>query len=109
MEIEECLEPSMGGAEPCGAYTIMKRWYRRVFTRAPKPSRADMEKVRWDLHKLYQKEEPHPPGLPLATHVDPAKVNDEATLKAKVEASVLRLLPHRSGGHTHLCAEHFKQ
>ena len=36
-----------------------------------------MEKVRGDFQTLYQREEPHPPGLPLETHVDLAKVNDE--------------------------------
>ena len=46
-------------------------------TRAPNPSRTDMEKVRGDFQTLYQREETHTPGLPLLTHVDPAKLNDE--------------------------------
>ena len=36
------------------------------------------------FHTLYQREDPHTPGLPLATHVDPAKVNDEISLEAEV-------------------------
>ena len=61
------------------------------------------------LQTLYQREEPHPPGLPLATHVNPSKVNDEIPLEAEVEAVVRRLRPHRAGSHTRLRAEHFNQ
>ena len=68
------------------------------------PSRTDMDKVRGELNILYQREEPQPPGLPLETHVDPAKVNDDIPSKAEVEAAVRRLLPHRAGGPTHLRA-----
>ena len=53
-------------------------------------------------------EEPHPPGLHLATHVDPSKVNDEIPSEAEVEAAVCHLHLHRAGRHTHLHAEHFK-
>ena len=55
------------------------------------------------------------PGLPLATHADPAKVNNkipsevEVEVEVEVEAVVLRLRPHRMGVHNHLRAEHFKQ
>ena len=68
-----------------------------------------MEKVGGDFQNFYQREEPHPPGLPLATHTDLAKVNDDIPLEAEVEAAVSRLRPHKAGRHTHLCAEHFKQ
>ena len=68
-----------------------------------------MDKVRGEFHNIYQREEPHTPGLPLETHVEPAKVNEVIPLEAEVEAAVIRLLPHREGRHTHLCAEHFKQ
>ena len=47
--------------------------------------------VRGDFQNLYHRKEPHPPGLPLETHVDPVKVNDEIPTKAEVEASVRRL------------------
>ena len=67
----------MGGADPRGAYDILKWWYLHASVRAPNPSCKDMDKVGGYLHTLYQMEEPHTPGLPLATHVDPAKVNDE--------------------------------
>ena len=70
MEIEECLEPSMGGAEPCGAYTIMKRWYWQTSAQAPNTSQTDMEKVRGDFQTIYQREEPHPHVLTRDTHVD---------------------------------------
>ena len=76
-DIGACLEPSTGGADPRRAYTILKRWYRYASAWAPNPCRTDMEKVRGDFQTLYQREESHPPGLPLETHVDPAKVNDE--------------------------------
>ena len=56
----------------------------------PNPSQTDMEKVRGDFHTLYQREEPHLPVLPLTTHVNPAKVNDDipSEAKAEVEAEV---------------------
>ena len=45
-----------------------------------------MGKFRGDYHTLYQREEPHPPGLPLDTQVDPAKVNDDTPSEAETEA-----------------------
>ena len=72
-----CLEPSAVGADPCGAYAILKRWYRHASARAPTPSRTDMEKVGGGgVHNLYQREVSRPPGLPLLTRVNPSKVND---------------------------------
>ena len=68
-----------------------------------------MKKVRGDFQTLYQREDPHPPSLPLSTHIDPSKVNDKIPSYAEVEAKVQRLRLHRAGGHTHLCAEQFKQ
>ena len=41
-----------------------------------------MEKFRGDFQTLYQKYDPHPSGLPLDTHLDPAKVNYEIPLEA---------------------------
>ena len=48
-EIGSCMGPDMGGADPCGAYAILKRWYRHVSTRAPNPSQTDMENSRGDF------------------------------------------------------------
>ena len=67
-----------------------------------------MEKVRGDFHTLYQREEPHTPGLTIETHVEPAKVNYEIPSEAEVEAAVSSLSTHRAGRHTHLCEEYFK-
>ena len=67
-----------------------------------------MEKFRGDFQTLYQKEEPYTPGLPLATHIDPAKVNYKIPSEAEMEAVVRCLRPHRAGGHTHLHTKHFK-
>ena len=75
---------------------------------APNPYQTDMEKVRGYFQTFYHREKPHTPGLPLATHVNLAKANDEIPSGAEVEAAVRRLLPQRSGGHTHLRVEHFK-
>ena len=47
--------------------------------------------------------------MPLVTHVDPAKLNNDITSEVEVKAAVRCLLPHRAGGHTHIRAEHFKQ
>ena len=82
MDIGACLDPSMGVADPRRAYAILKRWYRYASAQAPKPSRTDMEKFRGEFQTLYQKDETHPPGLPLDTHLDPAKVNYEIPLEA---------------------------
>ena len=41
-----------------------------------------MEMFRGEFQTLYQKDEPHPPGLPLDTHLDPAKVNYMIPLEA---------------------------
>ena len=65
-----------------------------------------MEKVSEDFQNLYQMEEAQPPSLPLETHINPDRVNDdipsEAEVEAEVEAVVRRLRPHTTGGHTHL-------
>ena len=108
-EIGACLEPSTGGADTHGAYVTLKRWYRHASMWAPNSSRKDIDKVRGDFQTLYQREELHPPGLTLDTHVDPAKVNDDIPSEAEVEAALQHLRPHRAGGYTHLRAEHFKQ
>ena len=76
----------MGGADPRRAYAILKLWYRHASVRATNPSQTDMEKVRGYFQTLYQRGEPHPPGLPLDTHVDPAKVNEEIPSEVEVEA-----------------------
>ena len=75
----------------------------------PNPFWTYMEKVGGYFQTLYQREEPQTPGLTLATHMDPAKVNEEIPSEVDVEAVVRNLLPHRVGGHTHLRTEHFKQ
>ena len=66
-EIGTYLEPSTGGEDPCGAYTILKHWYRYASTQALNPSQTDMEKGKRDFQTLYKREDPHPPGLTLAT------------------------------------------
>ena len=77
IDIGACMEPSMGGTDPHGAYAILKRWYRHASARAPNPSETDMEKVRGDSQTVYQREEPHTPGPPLAIHINPSKVNNK--------------------------------
>ena len=108
-EIGACLEPTTGGSDPCGAYTILKRWYLHTSAWAPNPFRIDMEKVRGGFQTFHHREETHTPGLPLATHIDPAKVNDKIPSEAELEAAIRRLCPHSAIGHTHLRAKHFKQ
>ena len=41
-EIRVCMEPTMRSPNLRGAYTVLKRWYRHIFDRAPNPSWADM-------------------------------------------------------------------
>ena len=108
-DIRACLEPSPRGADPRGAYDTLKRWYWHACARAPNPSQEYTEKVRGELQTLYQREEPHPPDLPLITHVDPAKLNNNIPSEVEAEAAVPRLLPHRAGGQNQLCKEQFKQ
>ena len=74
----------MGGADPRGAYTIMKLWYRHASAQVPNPFRTDMEKVRGDFQTLYQREEPHLSDLPLATHVNPDEVSENIPSEAEV-------------------------
>ena len=59
-------------------------------------------KVQGGFQTLYEREEPHPPGVPLSTHVDPTKVNENIPSEAEVEAAVQCLRLHRAGRHTHL-------
>ena len=68
-----------------------------------------MENVRGDFQTLYQQEDPHPPGIPLETHVEPVQVNNATPSEAEMETVVRILRPLKAGGHTHLRAEHFKQ
>ena len=108
-EIGECLEPSAGETDPRGVYNVLKCWYQHASAWAPNPFWIDMEKVRGDFQTLYQWRDPHTPGIPLATHVDPVKVNDATQLEAEVETAVCHLRPLKAGRHTHLRMEHFKQ
>ena len=61
MEIRACLEPATGGADPRGAYAILKRWYWHASARAPNTSQTDMDKVGGDFQTLYQREKSPPP------------------------------------------------
>ena len=61
------------------------------------------------FQNLYHREEPQPPGLPLATHVYPTQFNDKIPSEADLEAAVHRLHPHRAGVHTHFRMEHFQK
>ena len=47
-----------------------------------------MAKVTKDYTTLYHREDPDPPGQPLATHVDPFQINYKVPLEAEVEAEV---------------------
>ena len=107
--IRTCLEPSAGETDLSGSYAILERWYRHTSTQEPKISQTDIEKVRGDFQTLYQQEDPQPPGLPLATHVEQVKVNNATPLEAEVETAVRCLRPIKSGGHTQLHAEQFQQ
>ena len=93
-----------GRGEPRGAYAILKFWYRNASVRAPNPSRTDMETFRGGYRLSIRGR-----SLPLATHVDPAEVNDKIPLEAEVESVIGRLRPHSKGGHTHIHADHFEQ
>ena len=47
-----------------------------------------MENLRGGFQTLYQRKEPHIPGLPMATNVNPAKSNNKIPSEAEVEAGV---------------------
>ena len=76
MEIGAFLEPSTGGADPCGSYAILKHWYWQSSAQAPKPSRTEMENFRGGFQTHYQRDRPYPPGLTLDTYVELEKVNN---------------------------------
>ena len=80
----------------------MKRWYWHTSVRGGNPSCTDMDKVRGDFQTLYQREDPHTPGLPLETHVDPVQVNYLTPSEADVETAIRRLRSLKAGVHTHL-------
>ena len=50
-----------------------------------------------------------PPRIPVPTYVTPFRDNDDFPLEEEVEAAVRCLRCRKSVGHTHLCAECFKQ
>ena len=95
--------------DPIGVYNVLKLWYQHASAQATNPSWTDMEKFRGGFQNLYQREDQHPPGLPLATHVDPVHVSDATPLEEEVEVEVRRLLPLKAGGQTHLHTDYFKQ
>ena len=99
----------MGETDPRIEYALLKLWCRHASARAPNPYQIDMEKSRGGFQNIYQWEDLHPPVLPLATHVDPVQVNDVTLSEAEVKAVVFHLRPLKSGVHTHLCANHYKQ
>ena len=62
LEIELRLEPSTRYTDLRGSYSVLKIWYRRMSTRAPNHSQADMDKVTKYYATLYQWKDPYPPG-----------------------------------------------
>ena len=52
---------------------------------------------------------PPPPDRPVPTHATPFEIDDETTTKGESKEAVRRLRRNRSGGHTHLRAEHLQQ
>ena len=71
-----------------------------------------MDKVAKYYVTLYQRDNPYPPGRPLATHVYSFFINYdvlcEAEVGVEVEAAVRCLRLHKAGVHTHLRVYHFK-
>ena len=59
-----------------------------------------MDKVRGYFQILYQREEPHTPGILLAIYMYRVQVNYLTPSEAEVEASVFCLCPHKAVGHT---------
>ena len=57
-EIGVCLEPSTIDTYLCGAYSVLKCWYRHVSTRATNPSWSDMDKATKDYGTFNQREYP---------------------------------------------------
>ena len=106
--IGECLESSAGRTDPYRAYAVLKHCYRHASTQSPNPYYTNMEKVGRDFQPLFSRDDTHPPGLPLATHVELVQVKNATPLEAKVEAAIRCLRPLMAGGHTHLCVEHLK-
>ena len=58
---------------------------------------------------MYQQEDPSPPVRPVPTHVTFSNIDDETPTKVDIKAEVSWLSINRSGGHTHLRAEHIQQ
>ena len=63
---------------------MLKRWYRHASSRAPIPSRADMEKVMGDYATLYRREHLNPLGSLVKNHVTTFRLNDDVLLETDV-------------------------
>ena len=107
--IGACLGPTIRSPDFRGAHAILKRRYCHASARAPNLSQEDMAKVTRDYAELYWRGKPTPRGRSLTTHVKLFEVNDNFPLEGEVEVMVQQLQLHKSGGYTHLHAEHFKK
>ena len=63
-----------------------------------------MDKVSGYFHTFYQIEDTHNPGMTLAKHLAPSKVNDATPSEAEMKEAVRLLRQHTMGRHTHFCA-----
>ena len=77
-EIREFFELETGDTYLQGAYTVLKRWYHHVSARAPNSSRVNIPKVSKNYATIYHREDPHPPGRPLDTHIYTFQINNES-------------------------------
>eukprot|EP00797_Seminavis_robusta_P003406 Sro1211_g252850.1 Reverse transcriptase (RNA-dependent DNA polymerase) (1066) ;mRNA; f:30706-34100 len=91
------------------SYGELKRWYRHLGDRPPKPSRQDLQQIASDFTALYKAEEPTPPGEPIPIHVQPAAIDDSIPTADEIKEATMKLRNHRAAGHSKLTADTFKK
>ena len=86
----------------------MKRWYHHALVRQPNPSQVELEKVYRYYTELHHWEETSPSGIPVATDINPFKIDNGVLTEVEVEKEVHHLRVNRAGTHTHLRGDNFK-
>lgn len=89
------------------AWNRIRTWYRHAEDRAPKPARADLQKVTEEYASLYRKSEPA--GDPIPVVVAPFDVPDDIPTESEIESAVMRLRSGKAPGPSRMRTDHLKE
>jgi hypothetical protein len=84
-----------------GAYELLRGWYRKRGSQPQKPTRKELDKIREEFLKLYQKETPL--GDPIPIHVFPLPINDKIPDEDEVWTAAKRMHCGKSPGASGIC------